>query len=246
MGAAGASQDQGRGGTGPRPYRSGGNESRASLRDAEAVEVPRRRFAAGRRRSRLRRDRVTDGDGVVVHQDLLDQQAGDSLAVTDVHSLRRLLQALEESGQCLGQSAGMTCGRRPDRGSPAARLGVPVRGPAVRACGAPQFVQRQEIFLVGGQQAFDTFADAREVAFDSVLPFLRRLARPGRIKATVQLSGDEPRILDQPNDLLPHDVVEQILADRAAVANGTAEMAPAILTQAAVIVDFAELRVDVR
>ncbi|MER9714447.1 hypothetical protein NKJ13_30355 [Mesorhizobium sp. M0174] len=73
--------------------------------------------------------------------------------------------------------------------------------------GAAQFVQRQEIFRVGGQEALDAFAGRREVAFDRLLPFLRWLARTGRIKATVKLSGGKLRSLDQQNDLLPHDVI---------------------------------------
>lgn len=74
--------------------------------------------------------------------------------------------------------AGMTCCRGPDRRSPAARLAVPVRGPAFRACGGA-VRPKQEIFLVGGQQAMDAFSDACEVAFDRLLPFLRRLAGTG-------------------------------------------------------------------
>ena len=47
------------------------------------------------------------------------------------------------------------------------------------------------------------------------------------------------RIFDESDHLLPDDLVQQILVDRPAVANGTAQVAPAVRTQASVIVDLA-------
>ena len=47
----------------------------------------------------MRRDRVPDRDGVIVHQDVFDKEADDLLAIDDFQRLRRLVQPLKESGQ---------------------------------------------------------------------------------------------------------------------------------------------------
>ena len=60
------------------------------------------------------------------------------------------------------------------------------------------------------------------------LPPLRRFGRAGRIEAPVELGLDERRIFDQADDLSPHDLIEQVLADRSAVAHRAAEMAPGV------------------
>ena len=49
-------------------------------------------------------DRVADDDGVVGHQNFLDQQANDALALVDVERLGVRAQAREEGGQGLSQA----------------------------------------------------------------------------------------------------------------------------------------------
>ena len=51
-------------------------------------------------------NRVADDDGVVGHQNFLDQQANDALALMDVERLGTRAQACEEGGQTLGQAQG--------------------------------------------------------------------------------------------------------------------------------------------
>jgi hypothetical protein len=53
-------------------------------------------------------NRVADDDGVVGHQNFLDQQANDALALVDVERLGPRAQAVEEGGQALGQAQGQT------------------------------------------------------------------------------------------------------------------------------------------
>ena len=42
------------------------------------------RLGSGRRRSRVRRDRVPDRDGVIVHQDFFDNEADNLLPIGDL------------------------------------------------------------------------------------------------------------------------------------------------------------------
>jgi len=51
-------------------------------------------------------DRVADDDGVVGHQDFLDQQANAALALVDVERLGTRAQACKKGGQALGQAQG--------------------------------------------------------------------------------------------------------------------------------------------
>jgi hypothetical protein len=61
-----------------------------------------------------------------------------------------------------------------------------------------------------------------------------------RCKPTVQFLLDQRGVFQQSNDFGPDDLIEQILADQAAVvANRTAQFSPARGTNAFVVVDFA-------
>ena len=52
----------------------------------------------------MRRDRVPDRDGVIVHQDLFDDEADDLLPIGDLQRLRRVVQPLKEGGQGFGEA----------------------------------------------------------------------------------------------------------------------------------------------
>ena len=52
----------------------------------------------------MRRDRMPDRDGVIVHQDFFDKEADDLLPIGDFQRLRRLVQPLKEGGQGFGEA----------------------------------------------------------------------------------------------------------------------------------------------
>ena len=58
-----------------------------------------------------------------------------------------------------------------------------------------------------------------------------------RLQSAVDLGANQCRVLKQADDFAPHDLIEQILAHRPAVAQRPVEMAPGIGTQAAVVED---------
>ncbi|MGX5806248.1 hypothetical protein ACWGS9_34545 [Bradyrhizobium sp. Arg314] len=77
--------------------------------------------------------------------------------------------------------------------------------------------------MVSSDQTFHALADPRQLAFKSFLTTPRRFGRARCIKAPIEFGPDKRGVLDQADDLLPDNLVEQILADRTAVACGTAK-----------------------
>jgi hypothetical protein len=102
-----------------------------------------------------------------------------------------------------------------------------------------QFVKRQEIFLISRQQPFHAFPDPCQLALEGFSPSLCRFRHAGCVKAPIEFGPNERWVLDQVNNFLPHDLVEQVLTDRPAIAHRPAEMAPSVGAEAAVIMDFA-------
>ena len=102
-----------------------------------------------------------------------------------------------------------------------------------------QFVEGQEIFLIGGQQPFHAFPDPGQLALEGFLPPLCRLRGAGCVKAPIEFGLDERWVFDQVNNFLPHDLVEQVLTDRPAVAHRPTEMAPSVGAETAIVMDFA-------
>jgi hypothetical protein len=102
-----------------------------------------------------------------------------------------------------------------------------------------QFVEVQEIFLVGRKQPVHAFPDPCQLALEGFLPSLCRFRRAGSIKAPIEFGPNERWVFNQVNNFLPHDLVEQVLADRPAVAHWPAEMAPSVGAEAAIVMDFA-------
>jgi hypothetical protein len=102
-----------------------------------------------------------------------------------------------------------------------------------------QFVEGQKICLVGRKQPFDAFPDPCQLALEGFLPSLCRFRRAGCVKAPIEFGPNERWVFNQVNNFLPHDLVEQVLADRPAVAHRPAEMAPSVGAEAAIVMDFA-------
>jgi hypothetical protein len=50
---------------------------------------------------------------------------------------------------------------------------------------------------------------------------------------------DQVRIFEQTDNLVPDDVVEEVLADRTIIAHWTSKMTPSVGTKASVVVDVA-------
>ena len=76
-------------------------------------------------------------------------------------------------------------------------------------------------------------------------PIFATLCRIGvacGLQPAVELALDQAGLFEQLDDLGPRDPIEKILADRAAVANRSAEPAPGIGTETTIVIDRAGAR----
>src|SRR5712692_8818226 len=80
----------------------------------------------------------------------------------------------------------------------------------------------------------------REFPLQALFALFGRIGGARRRKPTVKFLLDQCGVFQQSNDFGPDDLIEQILADKAAVvANRTTQFSPAIGTNTFVVVDFA-------
>ena len=184
---------------------------------------------------------MADGYTVLVDQNLLDQQAEDLLALGDVESFGRLAQTLQEAGQGFGQPQHRgLLGRPIPQGLQFALQALLALTQAGHA--AAQVVERQQVLLVGGQQTLHALADTGQLAIQFGLTTACRAVRPGRVEPAVDLLPDQGGVLQQAQHFGPDQVVQQILADRPVVAGWSGQMAVAVRSQAAVVVDLPRTR----
>ena len=113
------------------------------------------------------------------------------------------------------------------------------RGLAFAQGGHPgaQLVERDELFLVGLDQAGDRAVGAGEVALERFAASGGGVLGPQRLEAAVDLGAHERGVFEQPADLVPDEPVELVGADRAAVADAAADVAVVVRADAAVVVD---------
>ena len=100
-----------------------------------------------------------------------------------------------------------------------------------------QLVDREELFLVGLDQAGDGALSARDVAFERFAASAGGVFGAQRLEAAFDLRAHERGVFEQPADLVPDEPVELIGADRAAVADAAADVAVVVRADAPVVVD---------
>src|SRR2546421_462870 len=184
-------------------------------------------------------DAVTNGDGVVPHQDVFDHEPDDSLALRDIKRLSGTAQACEERRESLRQSQ-EGC---PIVGLVSDRLQFSTKGLfalAQRRHSFAQLLDRQECFLVGVEKSFHAFANMRQLSLQTLFTFLGPIARARCCQPAVKFLLDQRRIFQQSDHLRPDDLIEEILSDQAAVVtHRTAQFSPAIGANTFVVVDLA-------
>src|SRR5215207_3189993 len=183
-------------------------------------------------------DRVADGDLFVVAADehFADDEPQDALLFLDVQLVEPVGEAAEEAFERVGElEVGLgvveLCLERVELGAQ--------RGLALAQGGGAgaEFLERDELFLVGLDQASDRALGAVKVT-------LERLAAAGggvlgaqRGESAVDLGAHERRVLEQSSDLAPHERVELVGANRTALADAPADVPPGVLADAAVVGD---------
>ena len=181
---------------------------------------------------------MADGDVVVVaaDQDFADDEPQDALLFLDAELLEAVGEAAEEAFEGVGELEVDL--RVVEVVVERVELGAQGRLPlAQRGCAGAQLLEREELFLVGLDQPGDGRLGAVEVALERVASSGGGMLGARCLQAAVDLSAHERWVLQQPTDLAPDERFELIGADRAALADATADVAVVVRADAAVVVD---------
>jgi hypothetical protein len=184
---------------------------------------------------------VANDYAFVLDQDLFDNQAQDPLPLLNVEGAGRATQLGEECREGLRETQVDSAVIDLIEDRLQFRLQGVFALPQFRHA-SPQFVERQKLFLIGGQQAVDALAGPRHISLQDVLPVPCRVGRSCRRQPPIELVLDQAGILQQSDDFSPHNLVEEILTNRTIITYWAAKMAPGVGTQASVIVDLAGAR----
>src|ERR1022692_686512 len=189
------------------------------------------------RGSRGYRDRVADDDGVVTDENLFDEQSDNTLTLDNVQRLRRGTQSRHERRQCFGQAQirGAIICLVGERGQ--LRLQGLFAPAQPRHAGA-QFIEREQGFLIGRHQPFHALAGTRQIALQGFLAPFVWTGSARSIQAPLDFRLDETGVFDELENLVPYQLIEQILAHGPVVAERATQTPIGIRPQTAVVVDF--------
>src|SRR5215471_5657563 len=121
-------------------------------------------------RTRRNRNAVTNGDGILADQDVFNQQSHDFLPFNDTKRFRGTAQASKECCESFRQAQeyGTIIGLVSDRLQLSTEYLL-----AMTQCRHTftQLLKRQESFLIGGEKAFNTFANMGQLPLQTLLTF---------------------------------------------------------------------------
>jgi retron-type reverse transcriptase len=207
----------------------------------DLIRCVRVRRSASIRRSGWHGNTVADDDRVVIDQHLLDDQPHDALTFDHVEGLGGHAHPRQKRRECLCETE-IRC--------PLARL-IRDRLQLGAQClfalaqewhPLAQLLQRQQVFLIRGQHALDALPDTEQIAVQRLLALPCRVGGASHGKPAIQFLLNQRGTLEQPNDLRPDDLIQEVLAHGSAVAAWSAEMAPRIRANTAIVVDQARAR----
>src|SRR6266545_2820030 len=185
-----------------------------------------------------RGDRVTDGDIVLLaaDEDFAHDEAQDALLLVHGQLVEAVGEAGEEAFERLGElEVGLGVVQfgfegaelRGERGLALAQLGHPLA----------QLLERDQLLLVGLDQARGAGAHARELAFESLAAAGGGVLAADGFESALDLGSHELGLFEQVPDLCPDEVVELVCADRARLTDAAADVAVVVGADAAVVVD---------
>src|SRR6266581_4862755 len=205
---------------------------------SEVIGATRRREAASVGRSRWHGDAVADHDRVIADEHLLDDQSHEALPLENVERIGGYAQPNEKCRECLRQ-AQVGC-------SLTSLLGDRLQLDAQRLLALAQWrhplsqvLQRQKILLIGSEHPLDALAHSEQIPLHRLFALLRGIGGTSRVEPTIEFLLNKGRIFEQPNDLGPDDLIQQILPHGSVVTAGTAEVSPPIRADAAIVMDQA-------
>lgn len=133
---------------------------------------------------------MADNDGVVADQNLLDDEAHDSLALDDVKRIGGAAQSCEErrKGLCQAQEHGAVVGLVGDRLQLGAQCVLPL---AQRRHALTQLLERDEFFLIGAEQPFDAVGNTSQFSLRALFALFRGIGSSCRREAAVEFVLDQ-------------------------------------------------------
>src|SRR6202049_3450684 len=167
-------------------------------------------------RTRGDRDAVTNGDGVVPHENVFNHEAYDSLAFGHIKRFSSTAQTSEEC--CEGLDQAQECS--PVVGLVGDRLQLSTKrlfAPAQPRHALSQLFDRQESFLVGGEQSFDAFANMDQFPLQTLLMFFGGIRGARCCQPSIKFLLYQSRLFQQSDHLGPDDLIQEILSDETAV-----------------------------
>jgi hypothetical protein len=87
--------------------------------------------------------------------------------------------------------------------------------------------------------AASALAHSEQIPLHRLFALLRGIGGTSRVEPTIEFLLNQGRIFEQPNDLGPDDLIQQILPHGSVVTAGTAEVSPPIRADAAIVMDQA-------
>ena len=181
---------------------------------------------------------MTDGDIVLLaaDEDFAHDEAQDALLLVHGQLVEAVGEAGEEAFERLGElEVGLGVVQfgfegaelRGERGLALAQLGHPLA----------QLLERDQLLLVGLDQARGAGAHARELAFESLAAAGGGVLAADGFESALDLGSHELGLFEQVPDLCPDEVVELVCADRARLTDAAADVAVVVGADAAVVVD---------
>ncbi len=164
------------------------------------------------------RDAVADGDLLGADEDVFDEQPQDALAVFDGGGGGVAAQLGQEAFQVAGEGeVGLPVGglgvERVELAAQAGLAGAQVRHPGA------QFVDGDQLFGVGLDHGGDGGGGLGQLEFEALALPGGRVGGAGGIEPLGDLGADQGRVGEQGGDVVPHDGVEVVGADRLVAAD---------------------------
>ncbi len=156
------------------------------------------------------RQRVADGQRVETDADLFDDESHDLLSRADIERVRSRAERGPEIGQGVAEAqiARLVGGRERQR---LQRRGEDLLLVPERRHPCAQVVERDQLLLVGGDQPLHAIAQPSLLAGEVLDVLAAGIGLPGRVEPTIEFDLDEGRVVEQANDLVPHERIQLVL-----------------------------------
>jgi len=155
---------------------------------------------------------VSDSDCLTADQNFLDDQPNDFLPLDHIQCLGSGAKSPTKLGKCFGKSqvCGLILRRYLER--------VQLRFESLLLLAQtryalPQLGQRDQFFLIGGHKARHMVFQPRVLLPEALFSFSERIGLTRRLHPAIDLTLDQRRVVQQPDNFFPHKFIQVVLAN---------------------------------